>query len=164
MVPYGGLVYLGEDPNIYKRSFEMKGPDNPKAWSDLIHLCKVLNETAPNKLEAALAPILDVDEALKFLALDNALLRLSAGARPMQSSRRTLRRRGFHTIAELREVPAGRVVRVAGWSISRHNVHQLPNAWGFWCWRTRQVGYRWHCHQGWRRSCTASSARLGLSR
>jgi hypothetical protein len=34
----------------------------------------VLNETPPEKLEAALEPILDVDGALKFLALDNALI------------------------------------------------------------------------------------------
>ena len=34
----------------------------------------MLNETPPDKLEAALAPILDVDGALKFLALDVALV------------------------------------------------------------------------------------------
>jgi len=34
----------------------------------------VLNQTAPQKLAAALAPVLDLDGALKFLALDNAFV------------------------------------------------------------------------------------------
>jgi hypothetical protein len=37
-------------------------------------LCKVLNETPADKLEAALKPILDVDGALWFLAVDIALI------------------------------------------------------------------------------------------
>ena len=37
-------------------------------------LCKVLNKTPLDRLEAALEPILDVDGALWFLALDNALI------------------------------------------------------------------------------------------
>ena len=35
---------------------------------------KVLNETPPDKLEAALAPLLDIDGALRFLALEIALV------------------------------------------------------------------------------------------
>jgi hypothetical protein len=35
---------------------------------------KVLNETPPEKLEAALSPLLDIDSTLKFLALDVALV------------------------------------------------------------------------------------------
>lgn len=70
----GGLEYLGDNPALYKRSYEIKSKDDSKAWADFIRLCKVLNETPPEKLEAALAPILDVDEALKFLALDAALV------------------------------------------------------------------------------------------
>lgn len=69
----GGLEYWGDDPAQYKRVFEIKTKDTPKAWADLIQLCKVLNETAPEKLEAALAPILDVDQTLRFLAVDMAL-------------------------------------------------------------------------------------------
>jgi hypothetical protein len=70
----GGLEYLGDDVGPYRRLYEIKSKDEPKAWADFIRLCKVLNETPPEKLEAALAPILDVDEALRFLALDNALI------------------------------------------------------------------------------------------
>ena len=68
------LAYLGDDVEQYKRIYQIKSKDDPKAWADLIKLCKVLNETPADKLEAALAPILDIDGALKFLALDNALI------------------------------------------------------------------------------------------
>ena len=44
-----------------------------KVWASLIHMFKVLNETPPDKLEA-LAPMLDIDGALRFLAVDNALV------------------------------------------------------------------------------------------
>ncbi len=69
-----GLAYIGDDPAAYKRAYEIKTKDNPKSWAALINLCKVLNQTPPDKLEAALAPILDIDETLKFLALDKALI------------------------------------------------------------------------------------------
>ena len=70
----GSLSYLGDDAAAYKRIYELKTKDNPKSWADLVNLCKTLNETPADKLEAALAPILDLDAALKFLALDNALV------------------------------------------------------------------------------------------
>ena len=47
----------------YKRIYEIKTKDDAKSWADLIALSKVLNETPADKLEAALAPILDVDGA-----------------------------------------------------------------------------------------------------
>jgi hypothetical protein len=68
-----GLEYLGASPEAYRRTYEIKSKDDPKAWADLINLTKVLNQTPLEKLEAALRPILDVDEVLKFLALDVAL-------------------------------------------------------------------------------------------
>lgn len=70
----GGLEYSGEDAAAYKRVFEIKTKDDPKSWASLINLTKVLNQTPPDRLEAALAPILDIDGALKFLALDNVLV------------------------------------------------------------------------------------------
>jgi spore coat protein CotH len=69
----GGLEYFGGDEEQYKRHFEMKS-DDPDSWKDLIHFCKVLNETPPEKLKEAISPLLDLDEALWFLALDNALV------------------------------------------------------------------------------------------
>ena len=48
--------------------------DDPESWQALIQLTRVLNQTPPDKLEAALAPILDIDGALRFLALEVALV------------------------------------------------------------------------------------------
>jgi spore coat protein CotH len=70
----GGLEYLGDDPAPYKRIYEIKSKDDPKAWAALVKMTKVLNETPPAQLEAALAPLLDVDGALKFLALEAVLV------------------------------------------------------------------------------------------
>jgi spore coat protein CotH len=69
----GGLEYW-TDESQYKRAFEIKGKDSPKAWNALVNLTRVLNETSPDRLESALAPILDIDGALRFLALDNVLV------------------------------------------------------------------------------------------
>ena len=70
----GGLEFFGDDPAAYKRAFEIKSKDDPEAWKKLINLCKVLNQTPPDKLEEALKPILDIDAVLWFLALDVALI------------------------------------------------------------------------------------------
>lgn len=69
-----GFNYLGDTSPEYKRLYEMTSKDDPKAWADLINVFKVLNTTPPDKLEAALAPIFDVDGALKFLAVEVALV------------------------------------------------------------------------------------------
>ncbi len=68
----GGLRYLGENIDDYRERFEIKSEDNELSWRDLVHLCKVLNETPAEQLEDALAPILNIDGALWFLAVDVA--------------------------------------------------------------------------------------------
>jgi hypothetical protein len=70
----GGLEYLGDNVDAYRPFYEIKTKDSPESWHALIALCRVLNTTPPAALEAALAPLLDVDEALKFLALEVALV------------------------------------------------------------------------------------------
>lgn len=70
----GGLDYIGDKVDDYKRRYEMKSDDGDKEWQALIKLCKTLDETPIDQLEAALAPMLDLDEAMWFLALDNTLL------------------------------------------------------------------------------------------
>jgi hypothetical protein len=70
----GGLQYQGDDPALYKRAYEIKSKDDPAVWTALVNLTRVLNTTPPDRLEAALAPILDVDETLRFLAVDVALV------------------------------------------------------------------------------------------
>ncbi|MBL9137794.1 MAG: CotH kinase family protein [Verrucomicrobiales bacterium] len=70
----GSLAYLGDDVASYRRLYEIKTKDDPKSWAGLIQLCKVLNETPATQLETALTPLLDVDGALRFLALENTLI------------------------------------------------------------------------------------------
>jgi hypothetical protein len=69
-----GLEYLGDDPAPYRHLYEIKTKDDAASWARLILLCKVLNETPADQLESALEPLLDVEETLKFLALENALI------------------------------------------------------------------------------------------
>jgi len=70
----GGLEYFGEDTEPYRGIFELKTKENDAAWRDLIGLCRIFEETPLGKLEESVRPVLDVDEALWFLAIDNALV------------------------------------------------------------------------------------------
>ncbi len=70
----GTLAYLGDDPAPYQKIYSLKGKDSEKAWKDLIQLTRILNQTPADRLESALSPILDIDGALRFLAVENALI------------------------------------------------------------------------------------------
>lgn len=70
----GGLTYLGDNIEDYKRRYEIKTKDDEKAWKALVTLCKTIAQTPPEKLEEALKPMLDIDGMLWFLALDVALV------------------------------------------------------------------------------------------
>jgi hypothetical protein len=69
----GGLRYLGDNVEEYKRRFTLKSKENARDWQNLIDLCRTLNETPLDKVEKALEPILDIDGVLWFLALDVAV-------------------------------------------------------------------------------------------
>lgn len=70
----GGLEFLGDDVAAYKRIYTIKTKDDDESWERFIELCRVLNETPPDELETALEPLLDIDGALWFLALENVLI------------------------------------------------------------------------------------------
>lgn len=70
----GSLAYLGDDPAAYKKIYDIKSKDDLRSWNRLITLCRVLEQTPPDQLKAALAPLLEVDGALKFLALENVFV------------------------------------------------------------------------------------------
>jgi hypothetical protein len=70
----GALIYQGENPAAYKRGYELKSKEDAAAWTNLVRLCRVLGQTPAEKLEATLRPLLDLDEVLKFLALQNMLM------------------------------------------------------------------------------------------
>lgn len=70
----GGLNYLGDKVDEYKGIYEIKSKDNAKSWSALIGLRKTLTETPAAQLEAAMAPMLDIEGALRFLAIEKTLI------------------------------------------------------------------------------------------
>ncbi len=70
----GGLAYIGGDVKEYRRIYEIKSKDNKESWAALVSLCRILAETPPDRLEEALKPVLDVEGALRFLALEKALI------------------------------------------------------------------------------------------
>ncbi len=68
------LTYLGDEVAPYQRMYEIKSRNDPRSWVALILLCQTLDKTPPDRLVAALNPLLDIDGALKFLALDNVFV------------------------------------------------------------------------------------------
>lgn len=70
----GGLRWLGEDQGAYRRFYEAKGEVSEGQWQRLVELCRELEELDDELLARDLPDILDIDAALWFLALDNALL------------------------------------------------------------------------------------------
>ena len=69
----GGLAYLGDDVEEYRRRYTIKTKDDAEAWGNLIEFCRVLNETPIEQLPSKIEPMLAVDEVLWFLACDVAL-------------------------------------------------------------------------------------------
>lgn len=69
-----GLNYSGPEPAAYKQRYDLKSKENEEDWKALINLCKVLSETPIEDLAEAVKPILDVEGALWFLALDLGLM------------------------------------------------------------------------------------------
>ena len=69
----GGMNYLGEDINVYRDIYDIRSRDDAASWRQLIRMFRVLTETPVDRLEAELSPLLDIDGALRFLALENAL-------------------------------------------------------------------------------------------
>lgn len=69
----GGMEYLGDDIEQYRAIYEIDNQDNDESWNALIDMFRVLNETPGENLVAELSPLLDIDGALRFLALEVVL-------------------------------------------------------------------------------------------
>jgi Ca2+-binding EF-hand superfamily protein len=70
----GTLAYLGDDPDAYRSVYRLQSADSPEAWRRLIALCRTLDRTPFWQVRDALAPQLDLEETLRFLALENVLI------------------------------------------------------------------------------------------
>ncbi len=69
------LAYQGPNIEDYTGKYSIGFSDSePKAWKRLIELCDTLSNSPSEELQQKLPPLLDVDHALWFLALDNVLM------------------------------------------------------------------------------------------
>lgn len=66
----GGLSYLGDDIDEYRRWYEIQSADRDESWRQLMRVTRTLAETPPDRLPAAIEPIMNVDGVLRYLALD----------------------------------------------------------------------------------------------
>ncbi len=65
------LTWLGPSQAPYTTAYQLKTENGPTPWVDVIQAINVLNNTASSQLPAALPKVLDVDNALRFLAVGN---------------------------------------------------------------------------------------------
>ena len=72
--PGGNLAYLGANPDAYRRSYHLQSAESSEAWNALIELCKIIDQNPKPEWEEALAKRLDIENALKYFALENALI------------------------------------------------------------------------------------------
>lgn len=74
------LQWLGTTLQNYKNAYELKNDPATavKPWEDVRHLCDVLNNTANGSLKTELSKILDVDNAMWYLALNNVMVNLDS--------------------------------------------------------------------------------------
>jgi len=74
----GSLTYLGDDPAAYGSVYSKQSNEDVNDWSDLIALCKLLDQTDPADYPTKVEPILDMDSILTALALDNLTVNLDS--------------------------------------------------------------------------------------
>lgn len=70
----GGLSYLGENIAEYRQWYEIETADRDGSWKPLMNVTRVLAQTPTDQLKAAIEPILNVDGALRYLALDIVMM------------------------------------------------------------------------------------------
>ena len=71
----GALNYTGDDPTTYQETYQLKTNNVEDPWTDLIALCKMLDETTPDaKLSKNLPSLLNIDQVLWQLAVSNVFM------------------------------------------------------------------------------------------
>ncbi len=69
---YCGLNYLGETADDYALYYDLKNnPSQVEPLDDVIAVCRILEKTEPDSLEAVIRKELDLDRTLWFLACEN---------------------------------------------------------------------------------------------
>ena len=71
----GALSDQGSGTSKYKLKYELKtGSAKEKDWKELVAFCRVLKRTPKEEFEEVLPKYIDVEETIRFLALDNILM------------------------------------------------------------------------------------------
>lgn len=74
----GGLKYSGDSADDYEGFYQLKtnldDEEKQEAWDHYIQFAKTLATAPIDKLEEALEPYLDIDQALWFLAMENTFI------------------------------------------------------------------------------------------
>jgi len=69
---YSGLNYLGDASSAYEPYYNLKNtPKDSDPYAHIAAVCKVLEKTAPEKMETEIRNVLDLDRTLWFLACEN---------------------------------------------------------------------------------------------
>jgi len=67
------LRYEGNDPDAYRDTYFKATNDELDDWSDLIHLVDVLNNTPDETFFQAVSQVINLDEWMRYLALDTLM-------------------------------------------------------------------------------------------
>ncbi len=71
----GALNYVGDDPETYKETYQLKTNDVENPWDGLIALTKMLDESTPDaELAENLSSMLNIDQVLWQLAVSNVFM------------------------------------------------------------------------------------------
>jgi len=69
---FSGLNYLGESATDYEPYYDLKNkPENPQPITDIMAVCRILEQCGPDTLEKTISTVLDLDRTLWYLACEN---------------------------------------------------------------------------------------------
>lgn len=75
----GDLRFEGTDPQAYQDTYSKRTNEEEDDWSDLIELVDALNNTPDAQFAEAVSRVVDVDQWLRYIALDSLLGNLETG-------------------------------------------------------------------------------------
>jgi hypothetical protein len=79
---HGSLEWLGSNPVTYQAEYELHSDGNGNEWTDLIDMIDELNNGNPQAFDVNLEPVLNIDQALRYLAACNLLGNLDSYLSP----------------------------------------------------------------------------------
>lgn len=73
------FTYLGEDSQLYREVYQKQTNEETADWSDVIDLCRVFSEASDEAFPAAISSRINVDEWLRWLAVNEILSNQEGG-------------------------------------------------------------------------------------